>query len=174
MKLVEECIAASEEADALLAVRDVLERFVAAPAGLAEPVTGLTFLHRSPTLTVIDVVWPPGIRLFPHDHRMWAAIGIFGGQEDNEFFRRGEGGGLVSSGGRELFERDVLLLGDDAIHAVSNPSARSYTRAIHAYGGDFVETPRSQWDAAGSAEAPFSMESLRAEFAQAEERFRSS
>ena len=39
-------------------------------------------------LTVLNVVWAPGMVLPPHDHRMWAAIGIYAGQEDNEFFRR--------------------------------------------------------------------------------------
>jgi predicted metal-dependent enzyme (double-stranded beta helix superfamily) len=31
--------------------------------------------------TVLKVVGGPRLRVFPHDHRMWAAIGIYGGQE---------------------------------------------------------------------------------------------
>ena len=26
--------------------------------------------------------------LFPHDHAMWAVIGIYGGREDNIFWKR--------------------------------------------------------------------------------------
>ena len=39
-------------------------------------------------LTVLHVVWAPRMTIYPHDHRMWAAIGIYAGQEDNSFFRR--------------------------------------------------------------------------------------
>lgn len=168
-QLVDECIKAAEEGDARLAVRDVLARAVAdrqrLVAALGEPTPGLHLLHRSPTLTVIDVVWPPGISLFPHDHRMWAAIAIYGGQEDNAFYRRQERA-IVPSGGKELREGEVLLLGDDAIHAVSNP-ARRYTGAIHVYGGDFVDTPRSQWDAESLTEAPYDLDAVLREFDRA-------
>ncbi len=95
-------------------------------------------LYRSSALTVLRFVWPPAVELFPHDHRMWAAIGIYGGGEDNTFFRRVPEG-LVVSGGKQLRAGDVALLGADVIHAVANPS-RAYTAAIHVYGGDYFGT----------------------------------
>lgn len=76
-------------------------------------------------MPVLNVVWPPLFSLYPHDHRMWAAICIYSGREDNAFFRRRDDT-IVSSGGKELLEGDVQVLGDDVIHAVHNP-ARSYT-----------------------------------------------
>jgi predicted metal-dependent enzyme (double-stranded beta helix superfamily) len=76
---------------------------------------------------------------------MWAAIALYGGQEDNTFYRRA-GGGIVVSGGRELTTGEVALLGDDTIHAVANPR-QIYTRAIHVYGGDLTHEPgRSEWE----------------------------
>jgi predicted metal-dependent enzyme (double-stranded beta helix superfamily) len=97
------------------------------------------------------------MRFRPHNHLMWAAIGVYGGQEDNTFYRR-VGGGLALSGGRELRARDVALLGDDAIHAVSNPR-RSYTAAIHVYGGDITRRPgRMEWDEETGAGIPFDFE----------------
>ena len=36
-------------------------------------------------------------------------------------------------------------LGRDVIHSVTNPVSR-LTGAIHVYGGDFFQTPRSEWD----------------------------
>jgi predicted metal-dependent enzyme (double-stranded beta helix superfamily) len=171
--VVEQCVQAAAEGDARLAVRDVLERIVSQPEGLAgrlgDPKVGLDILYRAPNLTVIHVVWPPGISLFPHDHRMWAAIAIYGGQEDNAFYRRREGR-IVPSGGRELRVGDVLLLGDDAVHSVRNP-ARTHTGAIHVYGGDFVDMPRSQWDAETLEERPYDHEAVAREFARAEEAF---
>ena len=41
---------------------------------------------------VLNVVWAPRMSIYPHDHRMWAVIGIYGGAEDNTLFRRGPQG----------------------------------------------------------------------------------
>jgi len=101
---------------------------------------------------------------------MWAAICIYSGREDNAFFRRRDDT-IVSSGGKELLEGDVQLLGDDAIHAVHNPT-RSYTGAIHVYGGDFITKPRSQWNAETFEEQPYDLEAVRQEFKMAEKRFK--
>ena len=57
------------------------------------------------------------------------------------------------------------------IHAVQNP-ARSYTGAIHVYGGDFIAKPRSQWDADTLEEHPYDLESVRREFDLADKRFK--
>jgi len=93
---------------------------------------------------VLKVVWAPGMSIWPHDHQMWAAIGIYAGQEDNTFFRRLDGG-LEARRTRELSINDVVLLGDDAIHAVHNPLG-TCTGAIHVYGGDFFNRDMSQWN----------------------------
>jgi predicted metal-dependent enzyme (double-stranded beta helix superfamily) len=91
--------------------------------------------------------------LYPHDHRMWAVIGIYDGAEDNTLYRRGPNG-IVRSGIKELRERDVLALGANAIHSVDNPMRR-FTGAIHVYGGDFINQPRSQWDPETLTEQPY-------------------
>lgn len=174
--LVTSCVEALSESNSRGAVREVLARFVAdrALTGDADETTvGLHIMYRSSDLTVLNVIWPPLMNLFPHDHRMWAAIGIYLGREDNAFYRR-SGTSLVRSGGKELADRDVILLGDDVIHSVQNPARYSYTGAIHVYGGDFVGTPRSQWDPANLKEEPYDLVSVRREFGRAEAAFRSS
>jgi predicted metal-dependent enzyme (double-stranded beta helix superfamily) len=173
-ELVASCITASEEAEPRLAVKEVLERALREfPGEVGKPASGwLDIWHVSPTLTVLNAVWPPDMVLFPHDHRMWAAIGIYGGQEDNTFYRRQEGH-LVASGGKELRRWDVALLGDDTIHAVHNP-LRRYTGAIHVYGGDFVNTARSQWDPATLVEEPYDLAVVRARFDAAEQSYEDS
>jgi predicted metal-dependent enzyme (double-stranded beta helix superfamily) len=173
-ELITRCLAATGGSEPLLAVRDVLEEAVSGRAltlgDVGKPTADwLDIWYSSPVLTVLYAVWPPGISLFPHDHRMWAAIGIYGGREDNTFYRRHENT-LVASGGRELHDRDVLLLGDDAIHAVRNPLAR-YTGAVHVYGGDFVATERSMWDPDTLVEAPWDFGSVRQVFDEAENAF---
>jgi predicted metal-dependent enzyme (double-stranded beta helix superfamily) len=171
-KLVAECVEAIADPDPRGAIREALDRAVATrdlADTLGDPVAGLTVLHNAPDLTIINVVWPPLFSIFPHDHRMWAGICIYGGREDNTFYRR-RGGTIVSSGGKDLMEGDVQLLGDDVIHSVTNPS-RAYTGAIHVYGGDFIATPRSQWDADTLDEQPYDLDAVRQEFDRAEKRF---
>ena len=167
-----DCQAALAEGDAHRAVREVLERAVAEPTAVADALApsegGFSLIHHAPDMTVLHVVWAPGMRIFPHDHRMWAAIGIYAGQEDNEFFRRAGPGErtLTGSGGKELREGDVVLLGENTIHAVTNPLAR-LTAAIHVYGGDFVNQPRSQWGPGEPVEQPYDIDVARREFEKA-------
>ncbi|TMB01325.1 MAG: hypothetical protein E6J64_19495, partial [Deltaproteobacteria bacterium] len=59
------------------AVREVVARAVSEPAAvlraLGEPRRAeLRKLYCSGELTVLNVVWAPGMTLLPHDHRMWA------------------------------------------------------------------------------------------------------
>ena len=170
-ELVAACQGATGETEPLLAVRDVLERAVADQVAIAEalpPERGeLVPLHVSEELTVLKVVWAPGMVLGPHDHRMWAAIGVYSGGEDNRFFRR-SGPTLVDSGARSLRPGDVCLLGDDAVHSVTNPTGEC-AGAIHVYGGDFFATPRSEWRGEPPAEEPFDVQRLLASFAAANE-----
>jgi predicted metal-dependent enzyme (double-stranded beta helix superfamily) len=157
-----------------LAVRDLLDRTLREPDAVADALArdegGIDTLHVSDELTILDVVWAPRMRLFPHDHRMWAAIGIYGGVEDNELFRRSPEG-LIRSGGSTVEVGDVLLLGDDAIHAVHNP-APGLTGAIHVYGGNFFTEPRSEWDPETLVESPYDVQHARQAFADANDAWR--
>ncbi len=166
------CRAALDESQPQLAIREIVERAVATPGSIDDALGvastgGFQTLHASAELTILQFVWPPGVVLFPHDHRMWAAIGIYGGGEDNTFYRRGPER-IEISGGKQLEAGDVALLGTDTIHSVANPR-RQYTAAIHVYGGDYFGTPRSQWDADGH-EQPFDVEAVRRTLADADAR----
>jgi predicted metal-dependent enzyme (double-stranded beta helix superfamily) len=174
-----ECRQARNETEPRRATREVLTRALDRPGEVGDALRptegGITLLHHEPDLTVIHVVWAPGMQLFPHDHRMWAVIGIYEGQEDNTFFRRSgpDRRSLTESGGKELATGDVLVLGDDAIHAVGNPKDH-LTAAVHIYGGDFVNEPRSQWGPGPVEERPYDLEVARQQFAEANQRWRES
>jgi predicted metal-dependent enzyme (double-stranded beta helix superfamily) len=161
-----DCITAAADPAPHLAVKSVLERALAEPGDLAGALpperAELVRLHTSSQLTVLKVVWAPGMSIWPHDHRMWAAIGIYTGGEDNTFYRRRDPG-LVESGGTSLRPGDLCLLGDDTIHAVTNPTSEM-AGAIHIYGGDFFATPRSEWDPETSEERPYDLEATLAHF----------
>ena len=172
--LVAQCSEAIADPDPIGAVRDVLRRAVSTgrlAESLPPPEPGLNVLFNDADLTILNVVWPPNFTLFPHNHLMWAGLCIYGGREDNTFFRR-QDDGLALSGGKELFEGDVQMLGADVIHSVRNPGS-SHTGAIHVYGGDFFAVERSQWDAETLKEQPYDINSVNRAFASAEQAFTS-
>jgi hypothetical protein len=73
-------------------VREVVARAVSNPAlvlsRLGEPKrAGLHKLYQAHDLTILNVVWAPMMTLVPHNHEMWAVIGIYTGREDNIFWR---------------------------------------------------------------------------------------
>ena len=170
-EIVARCQGAIGEHTPQLAIRDVVQELVAGPTELGSAIGpivegGIQVLHRALDLTVLHIAWTPGMQLHPHEHAMFAVVGMYGGQEDNAFFRRSEHG-LMPSGGRELTEGDVLVMGDDAIHAVANPR-REYAVALHVYGGDFFgDVPRSEWDAETFTERPRDVAGTMRLFAEA-------
>jgi predicted metal-dependent enzyme (double-stranded beta helix superfamily) len=175
-QFVADCRAALAEGTPEKAMREVVQRAVAEPAavlrGLGEPKeAGIQPLYRSAELTVLNVIWAPHMTLLPHDHRMWAVIGIYTGREDNIFWRRvpSDGGKIEAAGARALGERDAFPLGQNIIHSVTNPIPR-LTGAIHVYGGEFFTTPRSEWDPESLLERPFSVERTLRTFEEANTR----
>jgi predicted metal-dependent enzyme (double-stranded beta helix superfamily) len=154
--IVARCHEALTEQTPSLAMRDVLAGLIS-DSNLEQalgPVDrgGINTLFKSDDLTILHVAWTPGIALYPHEHRMWAVIGMYGGREDNAFFRRAPDG-LEPAGGRELEAGEVLVLGADAIHSVAN-TRRDYAVALHVYGGDFFAVERSEWDFETHEERP--------------------
>ncbi|HEY6474092.1 MAG TPA: hypothetical protein VIY26_14455 [Acidimicrobiales bacterium] len=171
--VVARCLEAVTEHTPVLAVRDVLAELVARGRDLEQalgPVSrgGITTLHNAADLTVLHVAWTPGMTLYPHEHRMWAVIGMYGGQEDNAFFRRVPDG-LEQAGGRELPAGEVLVLGEDAIHSVAN-SRQDFAVAVHVYGGDFFSVERSEWDLETYEERPRDFERTQRLFDEANAR----
>jgi len=149
-------------------VREVVARAVREPrsvlAALGAPQrAGINILFNSPTLTVINLVWGPGMTIMPHDHRMWAVIGIYTGREDNVFWRRlpkDAARDVEAAGARSLCVGDCCALGADIIHSVINPIPR-LTGAIHVYGGDFLRQERSEWNAETLREGPYDVVKAR-------------
>ena len=177
-KFIEDC--ATAVAEGQNAVRELVAEAVADPAAiiaeLGEPTEGgIHPLHSSAGLTVINFIWSPAMTLMPHNHNMLAAIGIYGGREDNVFWRRRDGDGgpeLEAAGADSVGPGQVASMGSDIIHSVANPLT-NLTSAIHVYGGDFFNPPeqRSQWDHETLLEAPYDIDYVRQVFAQAQLRF---
>ena len=72
-------------------IGEVIKRTVSDPAGLLKVLgepdrAGIKELYRASDLSILNVVWAPGMMVMPHNHRMWANIGVYVGREDNIFW----------------------------------------------------------------------------------------
>ncbi len=184
-RFVEDCRRAVR--DGQKAVREVMLEAVGDPAAiiseLGEPTqAGVNTLYSGADATVINFVWAPCMTLLPHNHNMFAVVGIYNGREDNLFWRRlpatasdagnGTGPTIEAAGADSMGTGQVATLGRDIIHSVANPITK-LTSALHVYGGDFFNPPvqRSQWDHESLTEQPWDMEHTRAVFHQAQTRY---
>jgi len=156
------------------AVREVVARAVSNPKSMLDvlgtPTKGeVQRLHVSDELTVINVIWAPGMMIMPHNHNMWAVIGVYGGREDNIFWRRckdAPNGLIEAAGAKSIGPKEVRPLGDDVIHSVANPTLQ-FTSAIHVYGADFFSEERSEWDPQNLEEQPYDIDKNMALFERA-------
>jgi len=149
------------------ALKEVVARAVSDPASLLRRIgepdqPAVRVLYQGADLTVLNVIWAPRQITLPHDHRMSAVIGMYGGREDNTFWRRVSDLAkfqIEPAGGQALGPRDVTLLGRDVIHSVVNPLAK-ISGAIHVYDGEFLTARRSMWDAETLVERPYDISAV--------------
>ena len=157
-------------------VREIVGRAVADSAavvrGLGEPKQGgLDVLHRSSELTVLNrVLWPAGMIVMPHNHALWAVIGVYNGREDNILWRQlpEDANGRVECcrspyarhrRHHRIWRRRPFDLGRQSVVGRT-------TGAIHVYGGDFFAVNRNEWDPETLHEKPFDMEKVLRMFAR--------
>ena len=172
-QFVSDCRNALKGDRALRNVREVVRRALADSAavvrGIGEPKQGgLDVLHRSAELTVLKVLWPAGMIVLPHNHGLWAVIGVYNGREDNIIWRQlpeDAHGRIEAAGAHTLATGDTIAFGTDVIHSVVNPLGR-VTGGIHVYGGDFFSVNRSEWDPDTLREKPYDMEKVLRMFAR--------
>src|SRR4029453_8324174 len=122
-QFIAECRAALATDPSHRLVREVVARAVSAPAavlkGIGEPKRAqIQKLYHAPDLTILNVIWGPMMTVMPHNHQMWAVIGIYTGREDNIFWRRrpDRSGRVEAAGARALCVGDAEPLGRDIIH----------------------------------------------------------
>ena len=173
-RFIEDCRRARSEDESHKAVREVVAAAVADPgavmAALGEPEeAGFKTLYQSDELTILNFTWAPLMTLMPHNHNMWAVIGLYSGREDNIFWRK-EGNRVEASGAKSLVTGRASARGSDIVHSVTNPIEKM-TAALHVYGGDFFAPGRSEWDPETLEERPFDIENSRRIFREANARF---
>ena len=166
-QFIADCRAAVRADPTHKSVREVVARAVAEPSavlrGLGEPKRGaVEKLFHGEDLTVLNVICPPHFTIMPHNHRMWAVIGVYTGREDNILWRRlpdDADGRVEAAGAKALVEGETIAFGPEVIHSLINPLPRM-SGAIHVYGGDLFGVQRSEWDPFSLCEVPHDMEKL--------------
>ena len=159
---IERCRSALAEPDPREAIRSLMTEALEDPESVQRVMDGQPGNERrlfgSDDLTVLDVSLPAGIKTPPHDHTMWAVIGIYEGREDNVFYRE-EGGGLTESHAVSLKPRDVLVVSPEDIHAIANPLS-TRTRGLHVYGGDLPAANRTLWHPKTQQREPYTAQAM--------------
>ena len=167
-RFVADCEAAVAAGDGQRAIRALLDEAASdrtrVMAELGAPKrAGIEVLHRSNNMTILNLVWGPHMTVMPHNHHMWAAIGLYAGREDNIFWRTLPTDAkrpLEAAGASSYFPGDIGMLGPDIIHSVSNPLGK-LTGALHIYGGDFLKQEREQWDEETMVQCPYDTAAAR-------------
>ena len=155
---VQEVRAAATTADPVGAVQEVVASAIVDGTAINSVLgTDLKLEHETllstDRLTIQRIIWPAGLRSSPHEHRMWAVVGVYAGEEFNRLYSRAPDG-LTETSTQSVSEREVFVLDSDAVHSVENP-AREWTAGLHVYGGDILNIERSAWGPDGR-EVPFS------------------
>jgi predicted metal-dependent enzyme (double-stranded beta helix superfamily) len=126
--------------------------------------THVDVLHCSDELTILNGVSGPWLTVMPHNHQMWAVIGVYAGREDNVFWRRiptADGTLIEAAGAKSICAGDAWPMGPDIIHTYTNPLTH-LTGALHVYGGDLMHAHgRSEWDQETLREQPLNPDYMR-------------
>jgi predicted metal-dependent enzyme (double-stranded beta helix superfamily) len=162
---IESCLSSLKSENPAKSISKLVTEVVSDPEALiaviGKPVrAGITKLYVSETLTIANFVWAPKMTLLPHNHNMWAVIGVYEGREDNIFWRRikdDNNGKIEAAGAKSLAAGDSTVLGKSIIHSVTNPTS-IFTGAIHVYGGNLFENERSEWEPLDLEEKPYDIE----------------
>jgi predicted metal-dependent enzyme (double-stranded beta helix superfamily) len=161
-QFISRCLTAARGDTPAELIAEIVRDAVAIPHSFVEALgepghATINKLYVSDELTILDVIWPPKAKFFPHNHNTWAVIGVYQGREENVFWRRikdDSDGKIEVESTQSVVSGEVVSLSRNLIHSVTNPLS-SPTRAIHVYGGNFFALDRSEWNPTTLIEQPY-------------------
>ena len=126
----------------------------------------LLFRAADRSLSLFSLVVPPGAMTPVHDHLAWGLVGIYDGNQDEEFYAPG-GGELALLRRRPLDRGDfyALLPPRDDVHRVRTTSARTSV-SIHLLANDTGCIWRHTYDERTGQPSPFRSGYVNAECAE--------
>ncbi|WP_166417858.1 hypothetical protein [Cochlodiniinecator piscidefendens] len=145
-------------------IRHLIETAVANAQGVIDGIPHFeedeVLLFEDDAVSIWHCRFLPGAAVPPHDHRMSAVIGVYTGQERNDFFENDPNGLIRKSGEAFLASGDVLSIGPSAIHSVACVSEAPCC-GIHVYLGALTEIDRSLFDVQANETLKFTDENYQ-------------
>lgn len=140
-------IAAGNEATKNL--RNYMDKLFANPEvianGFPAELLGDSILFEDDSVSIWRTSFEPGVSVPAHDHQLSAVVGVYTGQERNDFFEADPSGGVRRSGDVVLSAGDVLSIGPSAIHSVTCLSDIPCL-GLHVYLGNLTTVDRTLFD----------------------------
>ena len=144
--------------DATRNLRTYMDKVFTNPTAIAATFEGSQpgdiILFEDDTVSVWRTSFEPGVSVPAHDHQLSAVIGVYRGQERNDFFEADPNCGVRRSGEVTLGVGDVLSIGPNAIHAVTCVSQEPCL-GLHVYLGNLTEVERTLFDIDNRTSMPF-------------------
>lgn len=112
----------------------------------------LLYADAGQRFSIVSFVWGPGQSTPIHDHRVWGAIGMLRGAEENQRYRLNSAGLPVVDGIATRLspgEVEKVSAEDGDIHRVSNALADGVSISIHVYGGNIGAVKRAVYTPEG-------------------------
>ena len=151
----------AQQPDAPQQVKRILQQTIADPEKLAAALPDYpendTVLYEDDGLSVWHVRFIPGVAVPPHEHLIPAFIGLYQGQERNDFYQLTADDRLKNSGYQILEPGDMLAMGVDGIHAVTCVSDEPCC-GLHVYLGKLTTMERSLFHPQTYERMPFTDE----------------
>lgn len=149
---------AANTASPAKAIRAEMDRYFEHPEAirLAMPKfdTDEEVLFEDESISIFYCRFRPGYTIPPHDHQTSAVIGLYDGQERNNFFSTAGDAFITKGKSVDMQAGDVLSLGPHAIHTVEcTGSTPSY--AIHVYLAPLSRIERNLYDVVAKQVIPF-------------------
>ena len=151
----------AKQPDVSQQVKSILQQAIADPEKLVAALPNYpendTVLYEDDGLSIWHVRFIPGVIVPPHEHRIPAFIGLYKGQERNDFYQLTTDGKLKNSEHQVLEPGDMLAMGVDGIHSVTCTSDEPCC-GLHVYLGKLTTIERSLFHPQTHERMPFTEE----------------
>lgn len=145
-------------ADAARNLRAYMDRIFTDPSSIEAAFEGSQpgdiILFEDDSVSVWRTSFQPGVSVPAHDHQLSAVIGVYHGEERNDFFEADPSGGVRRSSDVLLGIGDVLSIGPNAIHSVTCVS-QAPCLGLHVYLGNLTDVKRTLFDIDNRTSMPF-------------------
>lgn len=125
-------------------MQQVFEHHLETASGVFSALDDDVMLYEDATISIWHYRMPTGVVVPPHDHQVYAIIGVYEGVEANHFYTLKQGE-LVCDAINQVGQGTAILIQPDSIHSVQTGNNRR-SCAIHIYLGAFTKVERSRFD----------------------------